>query len=150
MLRVENSVVINQPIEEVFAFVSNTENGPLWQTQVQEAKVTSDGPFGVGSTTAQTAHFLGRGIETEGEITEYEQNRKIAWKSTSGPIPGEGQNTFEAVGEGQTKFTLTAELDIGGFFKLAEPLVARSARRQMEANLDNLKDILEADADSSE
>ena len=150
MVRVENSVVINQPIEEVFAFLSNAENDPVWQAQIQEAKVTSDGPIGVGSTIAQKAHFLGRGIEIEAEITEYERNRKFAWKSTSGPIPSEGQNIFETTGEGQTKFTIVADLDIGGFFKLAEPLVARSARRQTEANLANLKDILEADADRGE
>ena len=86
MLRIEKSVVINQPVEKVFEYVSNTENDPLWQGQIQEAKVTSDGPFGVGSTTAQTAHFMGRGIETTGEITEYEQNRMWSWKSTSGPF----------------------------------------------------------------
>lgn len=147
MLRLEKSVVINQPIEKVFEFVGNPENDSLWQTQIQEAKITSDGPIGVGSTTSQTAHFLGRGIETTGEITKYERNRMFAWKSTSGPIPGEGQTTVEAEGEGQTKVTIMANLDIGGFFKLAEPLVARSGRRQIEANMANLKDILEAVAD---
>jgi len=150
MLRVENSVVINQPIEEVFAFVSKAENDPLWQAQIQEARTTSDGPFGVGSRTAQKAHFLGRGIDTVGEITEYEQNRIIAWKSISGAISGEGQSIFEVTGDGQTKYTIIADFDIGGFFKLAEPIVARSARRQTEANLANLKDILEAETDKGE
>lgn len=145
MVRIEKSVVINLPIEKVFEFVVNPENDPLWQAQIQKAKVTSDGSLGVGSTVLQTAHFLGRPIETAAKVTEYEQNRKLAWKSTSGPIAGEGLNTFESVGEGQTKVTINADLDVGGFFKLAEPLVARSGRRQTEANLANLKDLLEAE-----
>lgn len=146
MVTIEQNVVINQPVEKVFDFVSNAANDSLWQTQIQDAKVTSDGPIGVGSKTAQTAHFLGRRIETTAEITEYEQNRTLAWKSTSGPISATGKDTFEAIGEGQTKFAIGADLDVSGFFKLAEPLVARSARRQVEANLANLKDILEASA----
>jgi hypothetical protein len=32
----------------------------------------------------------------------------------------------------------------GGFFKLAEPLVQRAIKREMEANFATLKDILEA------
>jgi hypothetical protein len=33
---------------------------------------------------------------------------------------------------------------VGGFFKLAEPLVARVVRRQMETDMATLKDLLEA------
>ncbi len=150
MAKFEKSVVINQSLEKTFEFVVNAENEPLWQTQVQEAKFTSDGPIGVGSTSAQTAHFMGRRIETTGEITEYEQNVHWAWKSTSGPIPGSGRTAFEAVGEGQTKVTISADLELGGFFKVAEPLVARSGGRLMESNLANLKDLLEAEADSGD
>jgi hypothetical protein len=34
---------------------------------------------------------------------------------------------------------------VGGFFRLAEPLVARVIRRQMEADMATLKDLLEAE-----
>jgi hypothetical protein len=33
---------------------------------------------------------------------------------------------------------------MGGFFKLAEPLVVRMLNRQFETNFANLKDLLEA------
>jgi hypothetical protein len=41
---------------------------------------------------------------------------------------------------------MTSEAEVGGFFKLAEPIVGRMAKRQTEANLANLKDILESQA----
>ena len=88
MLTVEKSVVINQSIEKVFKFASNAENEPLWRTEIQESKVTSDGPFGVGSTVSQTAHFMGRRFDATAEITEYEKNRNVAWKMTSGGVGG--------------------------------------------------------------
>ena len=39
---------------------------------------------------------------------------------------------------------MTGELDAHGFFKLAEPVFARIAGRELESNLGHLKDILEA------
>ena len=46
MAKVEASVVINCPIEEVFTFAANIQNNPQWQSRVLEAKVTSEGPVG--------------------------------------------------------------------------------------------------------
>jgi uncharacterized membrane protein len=149
-MKVEKSVVINQPIEKVFDFVSNAENEPLWRTEIQESKVTSEGAFGVGSIVSQTASFMGRRFEAVAEITEYEPNQIAAWKLISGPFSGDGKTTYEAKGDNQTIVTISSNFDIGGFFKLAEPLVARSGRRQTEANLANLKDLLEADAGSDD
>ena len=149
-MKVEKSVVINQPLKKVFDFVSNTENEPLWRTEIQESKVTSEGKFGVGSTVSQTANFMGRQFEAVGEMTEYEPNQIIAWKIISGPFSGDGRTSFEAKGDNQTEVTSSTNFEVGGFFKLAEPLVARSARRQTEANLANLRDLLESEADNGD
>jgi hypothetical protein len=66
-------------------------------------------------------------------------------KSTSGPIPTEVDIIVESV-DGGTKFTISAKAETGGFFKLAEPLVARMLDRQWDTNAGNLKDLLEAQA----
>ena len=42
--------------------------------------------------------------------------------------------------------TGTLEAEPGGFFKLAEPLVIAMAKRSFQGDLDNLKDLMEADA----
>jgi hypothetical protein len=49
-----------------------------------------------------------------------------------------------ALVEGGTKVTFRGEGDSGGFFKLADPLVSRMAKRQLEADAANLKDLLES------
>lgn len=145
MAKVEVSVVINRPIEEVFAFAANIENNAQWQSGVLEAQVTSEGPIGVGTTYRYVTQLLGRRIEADGEVTEYESNRKYSFKSTSGPFPIEGGLTCEAA-EGGTKVTLAVEADVGGFFKMAEPLVVRTIKKQFEADVGKLKDLLEAQA----
>jgi hypothetical protein len=40
---------------------------------------------------------------------------------------------------------LVGEGEPGGFFKLAEPIVARVAQRQLKNDFETLKDILESD-----
>ena len=142
-IREELSVVIDRPIEEVFAFATEPENEPLWQSTSLETEQTSGGPVGVGTTFRNTSKFLGRRIDSTYEVTENEPPRRQCLRITSGPIPGSGCYLFEPA-EGGTRFTQRFEAEIGGFFKLAEPLVGRAIRRQMDVDMATLKDLLEA------
>ena len=47
MIRVEHTVVIKRPIEEVFNFMAKVENLPRWAENTIEAQQTSQGPLGV-------------------------------------------------------------------------------------------------------
>ena len=145
MAKLEISTVINRPVEEVFAFLSNYENLPKWSSSSSEVKITSEGPIGVGTTYRTVVKFLGQRIEGETEVTEYEPNRSCAHKAKSGPFPVENRVTFERV-EGGTRVTLTTVAEPGGFFKLAEPLLVSIVKRQFEADLANLKELMEAHA----
>jgi len=146
MLRIEASVVINRPVEEVFEFVTNPENDPQWRSGFLESKQTSEGPKGVGTTEQGVVQLLGRRIEWTAEATEYEPNKKVKDKVAAGPMSAEQSQTFEPV-EGGTRFTLVLEGETGGFFRLAEPIVIRILQRDLEADVANLKDILEAEAE---
>ncbi len=144
MIKIENSYVINRPIEEVFEFMANSENDPQWSSGAQEVMKTSEGPTGVGTTYTTVSRFLGRRLEATFEYTAYEPNKRLAGKATSGPILFQFENTFEPAAEGGTKVTISSEGDAGGLFKLAEPLVARMLQRQVDTDTANLKDLLEA------
>lgn len=101
--------------------------------------------MGVGTTFSGVVQLLGRRMESAHEVTEYEPNSKLAFKVTSGPVPMKAETSFESVARG-TKVTIHAEVEPGGFFRLAEPIFARTAQRQYETNLATLKDLLEAQA----
>jgi uncharacterized protein YndB with AHSA1/START domain len=145
MATLEISIVINRPIEEVFAFVSNPESSPKWISGISESMITSAGPIGVGTTYRSVLTFMGRRIETEAEFTEFEPNHSYAQKNKSGPFPMQNRETFERV-EGGTRVTLALVGEPGGFFKLAEPLLVSMLKRQYQADLANLKDLMEAHA----
>jgi len=143
MVEVETSVLINQPTERVFEFVTTPENDAQWMIGVESRDHTPGEPAGVGSTSQSEMRFLGVSVTVTWEVTEYEPPTRIEVKTIEGPVSVEAEYTFEAVGEGQTKVTVHGEADVGGIFSLAEPLVERMAQRQWEASFENLKDVLE-------
>jgi uncharacterized membrane protein len=145
MWKIESSIEIDRSVEDVFAVLSNVENSAKWSSVFLEAEKTSEGPIGVGTTWRVVQKALGRRIEGEIEVTEYEPNRKCAQKSKSGPFPVEVLQTYEPV-EGGTRVSVALEADPGGFFKLAEPLVKTMVKRGIEADFANLKDMMEAGA----
>ncbi len=143
MATVESSVVINRPVEEVFTYVADPNNIAQWAGPVVEARQTSEGPVGLGTTSTRVTQFLGRTMEATYEIIEYEPNSYYKDKMTSGPVPISSRMSFESVDEG-TKVTIAGEIEASGFFKLAEPILARMAKRQVETDVQTLKDLLEA------
>jgi uncharacterized membrane protein len=149
MTTIERSIVIDRPVEEVWEFVHDTADNILWQTTLAESEKLTEGPMDVGTRVREVRHFLGLRIESTWEMTEYEPNRTSAIRGVSGPIPLSGRYRVEAF-EGGTRFTVTGELDAHGFFKLAEPVFARIAGRELEANLGHLKDLLEAPSQEGE
>jgi len=90
--------------------------------------------------------FLGRVIEQVWEVTARNEDGS-AWsaKSKSGPFPMEATMNFEACGEG-TRVSRTLSIDVGRFFKATSPVVGHIARREMEMDFANLKELLEAGA----
>jgi uncharacterized membrane protein len=138
----ELSIVINQPIEDAFGFLSNLENDIKWRSEWVETRNTSGGNLGVGSTFCLTGEFLGRRVPTNYEVIEYEPNRSAAWKTVSGPLPLTFRRTFERV-EGGTRFAIKYEAEVRGFFKLVMPLLARTVIRQHEGDLRKVKELME-------
>ena len=144
-MKLEYSVIINRPVEEVFAFVSNVENWPQWVSGASETRQTSSGPVAKGTTFTQISHYLGRRFEINATVTAFEPNRLVAVENDGKPMPFGNRITVEAANGGtRLTNTLSAAGDVGGLFKLAEPVLERMFRRQFEKDHETLKDLLEA------
>lgn len=143
-MRVEESVEINRPVEEVFSYVANPQNLPEWSGIVLEVRKEGQGPLQEGARFTSVAKFLGRGFETPFEVVSYEPPRRSSHRSTGGPMPQEWTRTFEETARGGTRLTQVVEGEPGGFFRLAGLLLERAGRRQFRTDLENLKDLLEA------
>jgi carbon monoxide dehydrogenase subunit G len=142
VVNMEVSIVINRPVGEVFASLADLEKNVMWRSGTVEAKKTSTGPTGVGTTYRMVNSAFGRRMEGEAEVTEYEPNRRYVTKNRSG-VPIETERIFEPV-EGGTKVTFVVKADLAGFFQLAEPLVAGMGKRRLESDVADLKDLIES------
>ncbi len=145
MVNVETSIIINRPIEDVFAFLTDARNNPLWQANagLKATRQEPEEPVGVGTRITETWQFLGRTAEATREVTEYELNQKYTARHLRGASPiKEGTLLFEPVAEG-TRCTFTAQLQAGGLFALAEPLLANTFKKSMQTSLAEAKHVLE-------
>jgi hypothetical protein len=136
----EHSVVIQRPIEDVFTFLHEPANAPKWRPSLAESRQNPEGTLGVGTTVTDVVHFLGRTLELSYGITKYDPPHGSAIESTSGAIRLSGSYELETV-NGGTRVTMRGETDAHGFFRLAEPVFARFARRA--ANLTDLLELAE-------
>ena len=145
-VRVESSVVIHRPVEEVFTFAGEIANLPLWVPRVKEVHKAPEGPWSLGSTARTVRRMLGRRIVFTWEVAEYEPNRKIVLKSLGGPVRAQDTSTFESVEDG-TRFTFAFEGELTGLItKLFGPIFVRLFRSELQSDLANLKRLLEARA----
>ena len=145
MARFTCSTAIKRPVEDVFSVLSDPANDPTWSSAVVEAEQTSPGPIGVGTTARFVSKLLGRRIETDWEITEFEPNHRFVALSKSRPFPLQVSMNFESA-EGGTRVSVTYEAEPGGFLKLTVPLFVIMGKRQLQSALDNLKGLMEAKA----
>ena len=145
MAKAEVSMVINRSATDIFTYLTDIEKATEWQAELLEVAQTSTGPMGVGTTIREVRRFMGRRIEAVFLITEFEQDRKMSFKSTSAPFPMKGQYELEGAEEG-TRVTFIIEGELSGVYKMAETIVVHSAKRQMDADFSKLKTLLEASA----
>jgi uncharacterized protein YndB with AHSA1/START domain len=138
MIKIERTITIHRSVDEVFAYLCDVEHGPQYISGQREAHKTSAGPMGIGTTFASTGKFLRRsGTST---VTEYEPDRRLAWKESSGAQATTAWG-FQPSG-GSTRVTFTRVSDAPGLLGLAEPLMEKLATGQIDHDLGALKELL--------
>ena len=142
MYKFEKSVFIKRSPKDVFDFLNTPSNTVQWQSGSQYAEWTSNDSVGVGSTFKAGTKLLGRIIEAELELTEWDPPNRSSIKVVNGPIPFESYNRFEAQGDG-TLLTSTFQIELGNFFKLAEGLVGKQIEKNVESDYSALKILLD-------
>ena len=145
---VKAEVVISRPRNEVATYAINPENDPIWITGITEAKMLTQPPLGEGTKVERVAKFLGKRIEYVLEVVEYDPKALVVLRSVKGPFPMRVTYEFEEASEG-TLARIRIQGEASGFYKLAGPLMSRAVKRNITNDLENLKDLLEAEAEKS-
>jgi len=140
------TVVIDRPIEEVFAFLLDGENDKNFSARVLEIAKTTDGPPGVGTVYASTVKDAGKKFKREFKLTEVEPPTRIRWAEVStGPvITPEGGYDLAPEGDG-TQLTFYNVLE--GHSWLGKRIVGfalSSARKGADDFANSIKATIEA------
>ena len=138
MLEFENTIRIDRPIDEVFAFLSDFENIPKWNYYVLEVRQLSESPRGIGTTY----HQVRKTDEQDFRIIEFEPSHTVAVKTLPHSSPS-FEMRFTLYEEGDTTRVRDEwKLDTGRL-ALLERLTGGRVKSAVAENLAKLKELLE-------
>lgn len=78
------------------------------------------------------------------EITEHDPPCKASFRGTTGPLRPVGTYTVDPTGESSSRMNLELDLEGHGVGKLFAVLARRQAAKQMPADLEKFKELLES------
>jgi len=138
MLEFENTIRIDRPVVEVFAFLTDFENIPKWNYYVLEVRRLSESPTAIGTTY----HQVRKTDQQDFRLTEFEANRTIAVKTLPQSSPG-FERRFTLYEEGDTtRIRDQWKLDTGRA-AILERLAGGRVKSAVAENLAKLKELLE-------
>jgi carbon monoxide dehydrogenase subunit G len=140
-MQFSNTVTIDRPRADVFAFLSRFENLPRWNYALSETRRVGTEPSGVGTRYVQTRTIPRPATETF-EVTELDPDRRLAIRGTLGPFAADSSYELQDAGDA-TVLTNTMRLRPSGAGSLVASLAMPQIRSAVAANLATLKDILE-------
>jgi len=143
-MHLEESVVVDRPIDEVWAFLTDLFNAPrVWGRRLLGLRQTSPGSPGVGSTLQGRMVILGFETRVNLVVTEWDPPHLLAFSGALRPLgPIVARWAIEPVGSG-TKMVRSAEFEPRGLLKFVLPLLAPFMRRGMRAASKNMKQFIE-------
>jgi uncharacterized membrane protein len=143
MRQAERSAEISRPAEEVFAFLSNLENLPRWQSGVLRAELTTPGPIAVGSKAVVERRMFGQKIVADLVVTAYEPPHRIVLATEASGVSVDASVVVQDLDDRRCRVTFGMVLQTASFFmKAVEPMVAEAAESDIEASLSRLVEVL--------
>lgn len=142
-MRHETSVVVNRPVDEVWAFMTDPFNVPRLGGGTLALRQTSPGPMGLGSTLQGRRVILGLETRMSGAITEWDPPRTVTISFVAAGGSRSFRGALEPTLDG-TKVVRVIEFEPQPILKLLWPIVGPFFRREWDAATQNFKRLLEA------
>jgi len=140
----ENQVLIERPVYDVFKYVADFSNDSSWRN-VDRVGMTSADPIRVGTMVAMTRKIAGFKGFVNGDVVEYDRNKKLVMKGSFWGFPFVRTVEFEHRGQ-QTNLKQTIDIRtrwmvwFNAFFSVA-------LRGALSAELNTVKQLLDTHGD---
>jgi carbon monoxide dehydrogenase subunit G len=145
MYRIEESVPIDRPPEQVWASIADYSFDLQWRRGITEMTPDPPGPPAPGSRIHEVLKLAGRRFTTDSTVGEVDPgvSYSFAGAGTSGDIRGRRTVMPKPGGDGSV-FTYTIELEPRGTARALGPLLVPLLRSGLQKDLKRLKALLEA------
>ena len=145
--RVEGSIEVEAPVQEVYEYWRNLENLPRFMTNVEEVRST-----GPDTTHWRVKGPLGASLEFDARTTQDEPNEALGWNTQNGQVETSGQVRFRDVTPNRTRVEVQMNYwdpPGGRAGEVASRLVA-NPDIMVQQDLQNFKQIIEGKATPEE
>ena len=144
---IHSMVVIDAPIERVWAVVADIEDQPRWMLEMKSVRLLTKGPIGVGTRGEATVRIMGISTTDPVTITEFEPPTRFAIRH-EGSFTGGGVITLESGVDGTTTIVRWEETLIGPVFPYLGAIVQKPILGAIfQADLERLRVIIESGSD---
>jgi len=140
--QMDELIIINRPIDEVFAFVTDHSNDKLWKPFVTESWQISAGPINVGTRFEIVTVAWGYRRAGEVEVLGYEPHRLYVYRANDKLLPFVARLNFEPLPSG-TGIRGHVEFQAHGLWKWLTPILLRILRSQSKHIFARLKQVIE-------
>jgi len=138
--RVHESVEVQAPLQDVFAYWSNFENFSRFMQNIEEVRMT-----GEDMSHWRVKGPLGKSVEVDAKTTEMDPERGIGWNTVDGDVMTSGEVRFEELLPDRTRVEVTMNYSNPPGGKAGEVVanVLSDPEKSMKEDLRNFAEIVE-------
>jgi carbon monoxide dehydrogenase subunit G len=128
MTRLIGTIETPLPVDEAFAFVADFANAQHWDPGVATSERIDSGPVGLGARYRLGVRMRGAVAPMEYRITAFEAPHRVLLTGEGTNVSAVDEIRFEPTATG-THIDYTADIRLGGWMRLVEPLAGGAFRK---------------------
>jgi uncharacterized protein YndB with AHSA1/START domain len=145
-MKVQRSIEIKATPEKIWPWLIEPEKIMKWFNLLKKFEYTGEKRSGAGTTFYYEEKSSGQLMKMNYKVTEWVENKKIAFGVTSGSLKKDDQVWSIEPTPAGSRFTLFEDLEMpmGIFGKIIGPFAKMMIGKELEKMLGNLKRLVEA------
>jgi uncharacterized membrane protein len=137
MPRVEDSIEVRVPVQQVYNQWTQFEEFPRFMDGIQSVQQLDD------THVRWVAEVRGESRQWTTEITEQQPDTRIAWKTIEGEVKNDGVVTFEQLGDDQTRVNVQMVVEGESTVENVAGDLLGIVKGQVHGDLERFKQLIE-------
>lgn len=139
--RLKTRITIHAEAAAIFKYLGDTSYHRLWNPRVQ--RIIPEGALTEGAAYTTHSRVLGTRIKAQNVVTKYVVDEELEVQNKTGMVQYSVNYRLEPLKTGTRVICTTMVSSEGKAFAFAKPMLEHLARRELNADLRELKKIIE-------